>query len=65
MEEIEITLVHINTIRIGDAILCADGFVRTVCSKDLKYCSFMGVSIFGYNYMCGYEKVKLVTKYKN
>ena len=51
-------LVHKNDIRVGDTILCKDGNLRTVCKNNIKYDSFMGLSIFGDSYMLGYEKVQ-------
>lgn len=50
--------VHISDINVGDAIMCFDGKVRTVCKKDIKYDSFDGISIFGYTWNLGYKKVK-------
>lgn len=38
------------SIKVGDVILCTDNRERTVCSKDIKYSTFMGVSIFGNSY---------------
>lgn len=56
----EIELVHKDTIMHGDTIICEDGFIRTVCYKNITYSSFTGVNIFGNSYACGYKKVKKV-----
>lgn len=50
--------VHISTIRPGDTILHRDGQIRTVCPKNIKYSSFMGISLFGDNYNSGTKPVK-------
>ena len=55
-----IELVNINDIRVGDVIICSDDIGRTVGKKDIKYCSFNGLSIFGNTYKLGYEPVKRV-----
>jgi hypothetical protein len=44
--------VHISIIRAGDTIF-HDGKDMTVCKKDIKYDSFMGISIFGDSYRIG------------
>lgn len=60
----DIQLVHKDDIEIGDVIICADGKMRTVCRNNIKYDSFMGLSIFGDTYRLGYEKVKKVINLK-
>lgn len=54
-----VTEVHIKDIKAGDEVY-HDGYVRTVCKKDLKKDKFMGVSLFGDNYMCGHKPVQKV-----
>ena len=57
----EIKEVHMRTLNPGDAILCSDGKIRTVCKKDIAYDAFMGYSVFGKSYMSGYQQaVKIV-----
>ena len=56
-----ISLVHKDTIRSGDIIICSDGIERTVCNNNIKYDSFMGVSIFGDSYRNGHQLVTKVT----
>lgn len=55
-----IELVDKEEIKIGDAILCEDGKIRTVCKNSITNDSFMGKSIFGDCYNLGYKKVKKV-----
>ena len=55
---------HKDDIRVGDIILCKDGEMRTVCRNNIKYDSFMGLSLFGDTYKLGYEKVKRVILHK-
>lgn len=55
----KIQLVHIDTIKIGDTIICEDGIMRTVCSNNITNC-FMRKCIFGDSYSLGYKKVKKV-----
>jgi hypothetical protein len=50
--------VHISTIKAGDTII-HNGEVKTVSGNNIKYSSFMGVSLFGDSYHSGH---KLVTK---
>ena len=57
---IEITEVHISTIKGGDTIK-HDGQLRTVNEEFIKRDSFMGTSIFGDSYRSGTIKVKKVT----
>jgi len=51
--------VHISTIKGGDTVI-HDGHMRTVGFKNIKYCSFMGTSIFGDSYKIGRTLVKKV-----
>lgn len=55
----EYTEVHISNIRAGDAVIHNKELV-TVGNKDLRYSSFMGISIFGDTYNLGTKKVKRV-----
>lgn len=48
--------VHISQIRPGDTVI-HNGKEMTVCKNNLTYCSFMGKSLFGYNYNSGTEPV--------
>ena len=48
--------VNIEEIRAGDTILHNEK-LTTVCDSDIKYCSFMGNSIFGDTYVMGRKKV--------
>lgn len=48
--------VHISKIKSGDTIK-HNGEIVTVCEKDIKYCPFMGVTIFGDSYSLGDKKV--------
>ncbi len=57
--KIKIVDTHINNIIVGDTIM-RDNQLLTVCKSNIKYCSFMGVSLFGSNYKCGHEPVKKV-----
>ena len=50
---------HISKIKNGDAIV-HDGYVRTVCNKDIRSCKFMGISLFGDTYHIGHKPVKKV-----
>lgn len=61
----DIVLTDRDDVRVGDQVLCKDGNIRTVCSKDIKWDSFMGTSIFGDTYVLGREKVKKVTNFKS
>ena len=49
--------VHKNRIVAGDVIICPDGKERTVCPKNIRYGSFMGVTIFGDSYHLGHKLV--------
>lgn len=57
-------LVNKNDIQVGDIIICKDGAMRTVCRNNIKYDSFMGLSIFGDTYRLGYEPVTKVINLK-
>jgi len=52
-------VVHVHKDRIvaGDIIVCPDGKERTVCQLDIKYNSFLGVTIFGDSYHGGHKLV--------
>jgi hypothetical protein len=50
--------VHIDEIRSGDTVV-HEGKVMTVGKKDISKGGFMGTTLFGDSYMCGY---RLVTK---
>jgi len=50
--------VHKDRIVAGDVIVCPDGKERTVCQKDIRYSSFMGVTIFGDSYHGGHKLVQ-------
>lgn len=52
--------VHISVIRIGDAVMCPDGFIRTVGRKDLKIGGFCGDTLWGDSYRLGTIPVKRV-----
>ena len=54
-----ITHVHKDLIVAGDIIVCPDGRERTLSSVDIRYNSFMGVTIFGDSYNCGYKLVPI------
>jgi hypothetical protein len=49
--------VHKNRIVAGDVIVCPDGKERTVCQKDIRTNSFLGVTIFGDSYHGGHKLV--------
>ena len=59
MTNSNITKVHISQVRGGDAIMF-NGEVKTVSNCDIKYCTFMGTTIFGDNYRCGNKLVEVV-----
>lgn len=52
--------VHISEIRVGDTIVCLDGYERTVTPQNIKKDKFMGVTLFGDSYKLGTIKVKKV-----
>jgi len=55
--------VHISQIRAGDTIKeNRDNEFKTVCFNNIKYDSFMGVSIFGDTYKLGYQLVERIKK---
>ncbi len=56
----KIQLVHIDTVKAGDTVICEDGQMRTVCRNNIKHDGFMGTTLFGNSYRSGYEKVKKV-----
>lgn len=57
----EVKEVHISQIMTGDTILHTDGEIRTVGKENIKRDSFMGKTLFGDSYKCGYQMVKKVT----
>ena len=59
----EIIEVNIKNINPGDLILFGDE-VRTVNKKDIQFSMFMGISIFGDNFKCGYRPVKKIINYR-
>ncbi len=52
--------VHITTLRVGDTILCKDGFMRTLGNPNITPDSFIGAAIWGDSYTSGRELVKRV-----
>ena len=56
MQKYKEVLININNIKQGDTIK-HNGVLTTVCKKDIKYCSFIGYTIFGDSYKCGYKPV--------
>ena len=52
-----IVLIHKNRVVAGDVIVCPDGKERTVCQENIKYNTFMGVTIFGDSYHAGHKLV--------
>ena len=55
----KIKKVHINNIKAGDTVK-HNNKIMTVCDTDIKYCSFMGVSLFGDSYYLGHKLVEKV-----
>jgi hypothetical protein len=47
---------HISMITVGDTIL-HNGEVKTVSGHNIKYNSFIGITLFGDSYNLGYKKV--------
>jgi len=56
----KIKLVHIESVVPGDLIVHR-GKVVTICRKDIKHSTFLGVSIFGDSYKLGHKAVSKVT----
>lgn len=56
----KIQLVNIETIKVGDTVICEDGYMQTVCKSDIKHGGFMGMSLFGDSYHSGRKKVKKI-----
>jgi hypothetical protein len=52
-----VVLVHKDRIVAGDTIVCPDGKERTVCQSNIRYSSFMGITIFGDSYHGGHTLV--------
>ena len=48
---------HIDNINQGDTVI-HNGEISTVSGNNIKYCNFIGKSIFGDNYHSGYKLVK-------
>jgi hypothetical protein len=55
--------VNISTISAGDTIEHC-GEIVTVGKNNIKYCNFMGYTIFGDSYKLGYQLVKKVIIHK-
>ncbi len=52
--------IHIQSVRIGDTVLCSDGRERTVCPKDFKANREIGITLFGDSYQLGQKMVTIV-----
>ena len=59
----QIKLVDIMTVMPGDTIE-VEGKLKTVCKSNITTSKFMGRALFGYNYMCGHEKVRKAIIFK-
>lgn len=59
MDNIKIENVHISQILPGDTVQ-HNNKITTVNKEYIKYCSFMGKSIFGDNYRLGTKLVKRI-----
>lgn len=53
----EVVETHISLIDAGDTVV-VNGELTTVCKKDIRRCSFMGLSLFGDNYNSGTKPVR-------
>lgn len=53
VSEVKTVKTHKDNIRRGDVIVCTDGYLRTVCNKDISKGGFMGTTIFGDSYKLG------------
>lgn len=60
----DIIEVHKTAINPGDTIMWHDGSLKTVCRGNITHDSFMGLCLFGDNFMLGYQKVKKVINLK-
>lgn len=63
-KQLKVIDVHINSIKIGDTILCPDNKIRTVGKGNIKY-GFMGATLWGDSYRLGtipVKKIILTTK---
>ena len=63
-KQLKVIDVHINSIKIGDTILCSDNKIRTVGKGNIKY-GFMGATLWGDSYRLGtipVKKIILTTK---
>jgi hypothetical protein len=49
--------VHISKLRAGDMVV-HDSCLKTVCSKDIRYNSFMGLTLWGDSYKLGTVPVR-------
>ena len=58
VSEVKTVEIHKDNIRSGDTIACNDGYLRTVCSKDISRGGFYGTTIFGNSYRLGTVLVK-------
>lgn len=48
--------IHITDVRVGDTVE-HNGKFMTVCSNDIETRGFMGTTLFGDSYKCGYQPV--------
>jgi len=53
--------VHISRISSGDTVIHNEQ-IKTVTNSNIKYCSFMGTTLWGDSYHSGYKLVERVTK---
>ena len=51
--------IHISQVIIGDTVI-HEGAMQTVSGTNIKYCSFMGKSLFGDCYHSGHKPVERV-----
>ena len=49
---------HISQVQAGDTIII-NSILKTVCQNDIKYCPFMGKTIFGDSYHSGNKPVEV------
>jgi hypothetical protein len=60
--KVEVEKIHIKTLKPGDTVF-HEGFVRTVCPRDLKHTAFMGQTFRGDSYHLGRKPVyRLIMK---
>lgn len=55
-----VTTKNINEVRAGD-VVWKDGREHTISAKDIRRCSFMGVTVLGDSYSLGTRAVEVVT----